>query len=58
MRENISLTMSMVLECLIFIYYTNSSMIPRKSLMMSNGGIILGYTVLYLILLHNIPIAI
>lgn len=57
MRENISLTMSMVLECLIFIYYTNSSMIPRKSLMMSNGGIILGYTVLYLILLHNIPIA-
>lgn len=55
MIQSISLLISFILECTIFIYYTNSVFQCRKSYLWSNMCIILGYLVLYIISLYYIP---
>lgn len=55
MIETLDLSVSLLFECLILIYYTNSIMRPKQSYILSNAGIILGYILLYIISLYNIP---
>lgn len=55
MMERVDMLVSMVMEYFIFIYYTNSTMNPRKSYFISNLGITAGYIILYIVTMYNIP---
>lgn len=56
MIDTIDMMISLVFECIIFIYYTNSTMQPRKKLMKSNCFSIIGYVFLYIVSLYNFPL--
>lgn len=49
MIDKIDMIIAIVLSCLVFIFYTNSTMPQRKNYIMSNISIILGYILIYVI---------
>ena len=55
MIQSISLIISYFVECIILIYYTNSTFQARKSYLYSNIGIVIGHLLLYAISLLYIP---
>ncbi len=55
MIDTINLLISIGIECLVMIYYTNSTMSPRKTYTAANLGIVLGYCILYIISLYKLP---
>ena len=55
MMDTINLLISIGIECLVMIYYTNSTMSPRKTYTAANLGIVLGYCILYIISLYKLP---
>ena len=54
MIDKIDMIIAIVLSCLVFIFYTNSTMPQRKNYIMSNISIILGYILIYAVSLYNI----
>ncbi len=57
MKESLSLLISFVLEYMIMVYYTNSTLSPKKGYAWANLGILSGYAILYIISLCYVPIA-
>lgn len=55
MMAAVDLLLSFGFECLILIYYTNSTMFPRKNYIWSDLSIVLGYIMLYIISLYYNP---
>lgn len=55
MIQGINLLISILIGCVVFIYYTNSLFKPKTKYLYSNISIIIGYIMLYIISLFYIP---